>query len=113
MARPKKVIDWASFDELCSLQFGLEEIARFFGCSERTIERACIRHHKQSFVDCYKKRQAKFRITLRRLQWESAMRGDVTMLIWLGKQVLHQANSGRQYNEPQGILHVLAGGVQR
>lgn len=30
------------------------------------------------------------RVSLRRLQWRQAQKGNVTMLIWLGKQLLKQ-----------------------
>lgn len=36
----------------------------------------------------------KARATLRRLQWNAAKKGNVTMLIWLGKQML------KQYDQP-------------
>jgi len=90
MARPRIPIDWTEFDKLCALQCTLTEIAAWFKCDERTIERACEREQKQSFVDYYQTKAASGKMSLRRKQMQVALEGNVAMLIWLGKQVLGQ-----------------------
>jgi hypothetical protein len=88
--RPQLEIDWSAFDALCTVQCTLTEIAVHCGVSEDTIERAVKREQGMSFADYFRqKRKAGF-ISLRRKQWELAMRGNATMLIWLGKQYLGQ-----------------------
>jgi len=92
MGRPLIEIDWKQLDKLCILMATLEDIAGWFDCSIDTIERAIKREHNITFAEYYKKKSARGRISLRRKQYEVAMSGNVSMLIWLGKQVLGQAD---------------------
>jgi hypothetical protein len=92
MARPQIQIDWQKFDLLCALQCSLSEIACEFDCSEDTIERAVKREHKISFAEYFALKRGKGKISLRRKQYQKAMDGDTTMLIFLGKQWLGQAD---------------------
>ena len=85
-------IDWDIFDKLCGIQCTLAELCAFFGCSEDTVERRVKEHSGLKFADYYtQKRKAGF-VSLRRKQFETAMKGNVTMLIWLGKQWLNQVD---------------------
>ena len=78
-------IEWAEFDRLCEVQCTLAELASHFGVSEDTIERAVKREQGLSFADYFaQKRQAGF-VSLRRKQYELAMAGNATLLIFLGK----------------------------
>ena len=88
--RPKKEINWEEFDKLCFMQGTLSEIAGFFGVSEDTIENRCKKEKKMGFSEYYKKMSAGGKISLRRKQMQIAMAGNVTMLIWCGKQFLGQ-----------------------
>jgi hypothetical protein len=90
LGRPRKEIDWEQFDKLCSLQCTLVEIAGWFDCSEDTIERRVEEEYRVTFAEHYKKRSAKGKMSIRRKQFDVAMSGNVTMLIWLGKQFLGQ-----------------------
>lgn len=90
--RPGIGIDWAEFDRLCEVQCTLAELAAHFRVSEDTVERAVRRDHGTSFADYFaQKRKAGF-VSLRRKQWELAMAGNATMLIFLGKQLLGQSD---------------------
>jgi hypothetical protein len=90
--RPRIEIDWADFDRLCEVQCTLAELSAHFGISEDTIERSVKREHGVSFADYFaQKRQTGF-VSLRRKQYELAMAGNATMLIFLGKQYLGQAD---------------------
>lgn len=88
--RPKIEIDKNEFEKLCALQCTLTEIAEWFKCSEDTIERWCKRTYSETFADTYKKKSAKGKISLRRKQFEVANAGNVSMLIWLGRNWLDQ-----------------------
>lgn len=90
--RPKIDLDWDIIKNLCGIQCLQEEIAQVMGCSLDTVERACRRTHGVSFAEFYRQKKGVGRVSLRRKQWEIAMRGDKTMLIWLGKQALGQAD---------------------
>lgn len=90
MGRPRKEIDYDNLAELCKLQCTLEEVAGFFHCSPDTINNWCHREHDCTFSEIYKKESQEGKISLRRAQIKTAMKGNATMLIWLGKQYLGQ-----------------------
>jgi hypothetical protein len=85
MARPKKHnLDTEQVEKLAGFGCTNTEIASFFGCSENTIRR--------SYGEYLTKGREKGKIRLRQLQWRQAERGNTSMLIWLGKQVLGQTD---------------------
>ena len=85
MARPKKHnLDTEKVEQLAGFGCTNTEIASFFGCSENTIRR--------SYGEYLTKGRDKGKIRLRQLQWRAAVRGNVSMMIWLGKQVLGQTD---------------------
>lgn len=93
MGRPRIKINWEDVEKLCILQCLQREVAWFCNVSLDTIERACKREKKQSFAEYYSQKKSVGRISLRRAQWEVAVKQkNVTMLIWLGKQYLKQSD---------------------
>lgn len=92
MGRPKIEIDWKQFDQLCKIQCTLTEIAAFFDCSEDTIERRVSETYGVTFAEHSRQKRGKGKISLRRRQMQAALDGNTTMLIWLGKQYLGQAD---------------------
>lgn len=90
--RPLIPIDWEKFDVMCAVQCTLAEIAGFFECSEDTIERAVLREKKMRFADYFEQKRSDGKVSLRRRQYQAAMAGDRTMLVWLGKQWLNQTD---------------------
>ncbi len=92
MGRPKIEIDWTEFDKLCAICCTLNEIAGWFDCSEDTIERRVKEKYGCTFAEHYSKRSSKGRISIRRKQFQVAQSGNVSMLIWLGKQYLNQSD---------------------
>lgn len=98
MGRPIKVIDQTQFEKLCSILCTLDDIAGFFDCSVDTIENWCKKTYKETFSDVYKKKSAAGRVSLRRKQFEIAMSGNTTMLVWLGKQQLGQRDTFPEEN---------------
>tara|TARA_R100000152_G_C6546917_1_gene22926 strand:+ start:88 stop:399 length:312 start_codon:yes stop_codon:yes gene_type:complete len=92
MARPKKYeIDGKQVEQLASFGCTNKEIASFFGCSADLIEK--------SYSEFLTKGRDKGKIKLRQLQWRSAERGNTSMLIWLGKQLLGQTDQPAFVNE--------------
>ncbi len=93
MSRPKLDIDAAQVEELASIGCKVEEIADFFGCSRDTI-------HGRFSADITKGR-SRLKESLRRWQLAAAKKGNVVMLIWLGKQLLGQVD--KQEPDPTEI----------
>lgn len=103
MGRPKIEINWTEFEKLCGIQCTLVEIADWFRCSEDTIERAVQTHYGETFAETFKRKSSGGRISLRRKQYEMALKGHPTMLIWLGKQHLGQRDrSAYELSGPDG-----------
>lgn len=90
--RPKKEIDKKTFENLCSIQCTKDDICDVFECDEKTLTRWCHDTYGIGFSDVYKRKSTGGRCSLRRMQYKAAEAGNVTMLIWLGKQYLGQSD---------------------
>jgi hypothetical protein len=82
-------IDLQELEKLSALQATDVEIAAWFEVSPRTIER---RRKNPRFGEIMERGKAKGRLSLRRLQLRLAERGSTAMAIFLGKQILGQAD---------------------
>jgi hypothetical protein len=82
MARPLIEIDPEEVKKLAQLGCKTEEIADFLKVSVDTIDRR--------FAEELAKGRADLKMSLRRMQIQAAQRGNVAMMIWLGKQLLGQ-----------------------
>lgn len=80
--RPKANVDPVLVYELATLHCTKQEIARIVGCSIETLY--------ARFSEVMQDGEAVGKRSLRRLQWQQAEKGNVHMLIWLGKQLLNQ-----------------------
>lgn len=98
MARPRLSVDAAQVEKLAALHCTMEEIGQIVGCSVDTLSRR--------FADAIEKGRAHGRASLKRRQYELAMAGNATMLIWLGKQHLGQKDR-QEIATPEGQEHVI------
>ncbi len=80
-----KDIDPAKVENLAGRFWTKSEIAAFMNCHVDTIT--------NRFQEIYLKGKENGKAKLRDLQLSSAMKGNVTMQIWLGKQYLGQRDS--------------------
>jgi hypothetical protein len=95
MARPKKYhIDTEQLQKLAKLGCTNKEMGDFFGCSADLLEK--------SYSEFLTKGRAEQKMRLRQLQWKSAENGNVTMQIFLGKNILGQQDKleENQLDEP-------------
>ena len=85
---PRKVIDLDVARRAASLGCTSDEIATLLGIGRATF----YNHLKEDtdLKDALDEGRDQGRTTLRRLQWQQAQNGNVTMQIWLGKQLLGQ-----------------------
>ena len=97
MARPRKELESMEFDgwdqldalilwangEYCAEQLGID----YDTLNARIKERTGL-----SFSDYKEQKREKIRINLRKKQYDVAMAGNVSMLIWLGKNDLGQTD---------------------
>lgn len=80
MARPKKEINTSQVEALAAINCSLEEIASVIDCDVRTLTRR--------FAQVIKKGRDQGKSSLKRKMWDIALGGNVTMCIWLSKQML-------------------------
>ena len=85
VGRPKKYnLDTKQVEQLAGFGCTDTEIASFFDISRTTLER--------NYEHYMTKGRESGKIRLRQYQWASAKKGNVAMLIWLGKQLLGQSD---------------------
>lgn len=84
MANKRIDIDPEQVRKLAALGCTHQEIADVIGCSHDTLTRR--------FKSEIEHGKANAKASLRRKQWETALAGNVPMLIWLGKQYLGQSD---------------------
>lgn len=95
MARPKIELtddQWTQVEKMAAIFCTGEEIAHVLNISYDTLERRVKEKYKVSCAEHIKKHSAMGKMSLRRKQYEVAKGGNVSMLIWLGKQYLNQTD---------------------
>lgn len=95
-------IDWDMLDAI--LRFGATcvDCAEILKTSEDAIQRNIKRRFKMTFAQYRDRKMAPTRQKLRAKQYEMAVEfGNVTMLIWLGKQMLGQSEKVTHVEEDE------------
>jgi hypothetical protein len=92
MARPRKEFKPEIIEALAACCCTFDEIAAYIGWDPATVYRR-MQDPKSAFARAYAKGAANGRATLRRKQYELALKGNATMQIWLGKQQLGQTDT--------------------
>lgn len=85
--RPKAVIDYQAVEKLANIQCTQDEIARFIGVSTRTLQK------DEKFMELFNKGRDSGKMSIRRMQFKIAEKGNASMAIWLGKQYLGQRDT--------------------
>jgi len=90
--RPSVVLDREEVYKLALFHCTLDEMAHFFKCDRNTLA--------NNYSAEIAKGKSEGKIRLRKKQFDVAMKGNTTMLIWLGKQILGQndQNVGEDYS---------------
>ena len=86
--RPKTEIDPEQLRKLMALNCTMAEVAAFFGCNKKTIERRM--SQDEDFAEIIENGRADGMLSVRRKQFQIMESGNATMAIWLGKQLLGQ-----------------------
>jgi len=93
MGRPKKPIDRDQVMKLAAMGCRQTEIAAFFDVSDKTIS--------SRFSKELRKGVEMGKTKLRRLMWQSCEKGNVTMQIWLSKNILGYTDKLEQVADPE------------
>lgn len=108
MGRPKKVIDYELVSKLASIHCTQEEVASVIGFNRKVFER------DKKIKEVYDDGILKGKSSLRRKQMELALAGNVSMLVWLGKQILGQTDKVHQTQNTQiDKLDLLIKGIDK
>ncbi len=89
----KVVLDPIQLGRMAELCCTVEEVAAYFRTSVQTVK---ARLKRDPLKTVWESGQARGAISLRRAQMQSALNGDRTMQIWLGKQILDQKDKVEQ-----------------
>ena len=95
MGRPKIEFDdkdWRVIDAACQYKTWAEDVAAILGCSEDTLSKRIKEKHGVTFTEYRRQKMAKTKHNLFAKQVDIALDGNVTMLIWLGKNMLDQVD---------------------
>lgn len=85
-----KPIDWKIVDSLLIAGCEGVEIAANLGIRQDTLYDATVRQKGMSWTEYSTEKRKKGDSLLRTKQFEKAMKGDTTMMVWLGKNRLKQ-----------------------
>jgi hypothetical protein len=80
--RPPKAIDKKKLEAMAAMGLTQKECAVLLDCSVDTIQR--------NYAEIYEQGKARCTASVRRKQFEMAIAGNPTMLIWLGKNLCGQ-----------------------
>lgn len=94
--RKRKDIDVEDVLRLARIGCTTEEMGKFFG-----VDGSQIRRRWPGLLD---QARAASKARLRQAQFDLAINGDKTMLIWLGKQYLQQSETGERNSEERQPL---------
>lgn len=83
-------IDYAILGELCGIQCTQVECAKVLGITRMGLHKILERDGHVNFKTYFELHSPVGLVSLRRIQFKTAMAGNVTMMIWLGKQYLGQ-----------------------
>lgn len=108
VGRPDKPIDWDYVDNLLRAGVSGTSIAAMIGIHEDTLYKRTVKEFPEyaNFSAYSAAKRAQGLDLLRAKQYDVAMKGDRTMLVWLGKQYLGQTDKVEQnvdatlHNEP-------------
>ena len=104
--RAEQDIDVGELEKLALLHCTQAECAAFFGVTEETMCRVLKR--TAAHRDAYQRGLQRGKLSIRRKQYELAMAGDKTMLIWLGKQLLGQKDRHDMTTDNKSIAATVA-----
>jgi hypothetical protein len=88
MAAKKIKIDWSKVDKFLQAQCSGSGIASLLGIHENTLYSRCRTDHHMEFVAYSAKKKGEGKEILKKNLWDIALKGNVSMNIWLSKQYL-------------------------
>ncbi|GAC1606014.1 MAG: hypothetical protein NVS3B25_35340 [Hymenobacter sp.] len=103
--RPLALIDWKKVDRLLEAQCTATSIAARLGICVDTLYNRCKTDNKVDFSAYCQQKKESGEALLREQQFALAMKGNLGMLVWLGKQHLGQKEKAE--TETNSTIKVL------
>lgn len=101
---PEKPVDWKRVERLIVCGCTAEEIAPHFNMHSNTFRRRFEDEYGQSFSKYSNYKYREGHSLIKEKQFDKAMSGDNTLLIWLGKVMLGQRENAITNQSIQGDL---------
>jgi len=103
MGRPTKNLEDMEFDGWAQLDAMIiwanqDYCCEKLGVNTDTLTKKIKEKYRMGFSEYKRKRQEPMRVNLMKKQYDVAIAGNVTMLIWLGKQYLGQSDKQENKN---------------
>lgn len=106
--RPPFVVDYEKLSALCRIHCTEIECAAVLGCHMDTLSQCLKRDGHGSFPEYFKIHSSTGKVSLRRRQWRAAVEdGNVTMMIWLGKNHLGQRDQPEEVQDNSQLDKVI------
>jgi len=103
MSRPEKKINWHDVDAYLEAGCLGSEIAAQFDMHPHTFYDRVVKKYNMTFTDYCSEKRNKGAGLIRKKQFDKALEGDNSMLIWLGKNRLKQSDSPFDQNVTEEV----------
>jgi len=100
-------VDWELVDKYLIGGAKGSQVAAAIGVHYDTLSNRCKEDHNVLFSEYSAKKKQKGNLMLHAKQYQVAMSGNTTMLVWLGKQRLGQTDQPKESQEFNGSLASL------
>lgn len=98
VGRPKKELDWRLIDSILQYGASLVDCSDICEMSEDSVQNKIKAKYGVTFSEYRDRKKSKMRMKLRQKQFDLALKGNVPLLIWLGKQELGQSDRAENTN---------------
>ena len=102
--RPAAIIDWKAVDRLLQAGCAGTQIAARLGIHADTLYAACQKEHNSDFSAYSQQKREHGETLLHEQQFALAMKGNLGMLVWLGKQRLNQKDKHDHTSDDKPLL---------
>jgi hypothetical protein len=103
VGRPSKEMSEEELEKLVAMGCTDVEISAWFGMTVRTLQE---KRKEEPYKTIFETAREKTQISLRRAQLKTALKGNASMLIWLGKVMLGQKDAVKLSGDSENPIAV-------
>lgn len=108
--------DFVQLEKLASIHCTRNEAAHIIGVDDETMVRNLKEKYGIGWEDFFAAFSSNGKVSLRRRQYEQAEKGNIPMLIWLGKNILGQKDTSEAHHKleiPEAVYSVITGSTDK